>query len=104
MEVLKHWGDGMHLPDHIHDCFLKWDNLYQGDLNQKKGVKACWMKLPKIICWCIWNERNHRIFQGKIQPAWKIAAKAMALLEEVVSISKIPNNKGKLIENEKDWM
>ena len=62
------------------------------------------MKLSKIICWCIWNERNHRIFQDKIQPAWKIAAKAIALLGEVVSISKIPNNKENLINNEKDWM
>ena len=62
------------------------------------------MKLPKIICWCIWNERNHRIFQDKIQPSWKIAAKVNALLREVVSISKIPNNKENLTNNEKDWM
>ena len=35
---------------------------------------------------------------------WKIAAKAIALLGEVVSISKIPNNKENLTNNEKDWM
>ena len=35
MEVLKHWGDGMLLPDHIQACFLKWDKLYQGELNKK---------------------------------------------------------------------
>ena len=62
------------------------------------------MKLPKIICWCIWNERSHRIFHDKCQPAWKIAAKANALLGEVVSISKIPNNKEKLTDTEKNWM
>ena len=62
------------------------------------------MKLPKIICWCIWNERNHRIFQDKIQPAWKIAAKVNALFREVVSVSKIPNNKENLTDNEKNWM
>ena len=87
MEVLKRWGDGMQLPDHIQDCFLNWDKLYQGELNKKNGVKACWMKLPKIICWCIWNERNHRIFQDNFQPVWKISAKVNALLGEVVSTS-----------------
>ena len=62
------------------------------------------MKLPKIICWCLWNERNHRIFQDKNQPAWKTAIKINALFEEVVSISKIPNNKENLIDNERNWM
>ena len=62
------------------------------------------MKLPKIICWCLWNERNHRIFQDKNQPAWKTAIKINALFEEVVSISKIPNNKDNLTDNEKNWM
>ena len=102
MEVLKRWGNGRYLPVHIHECFINWDNLYQGDLNEKKGVKACWMKIPQIICWIVWKERNQRIFQGKTQPVWKLAAKAMVLLGEVVSISKIPNNKETLTENEKD--
>ena len=62
------------------------------------------MKLPKIICWCIWNERNHRIFQDRIQPTWKTAVKVNALFGEVVSISKIPNNKENLTDNEKIWM
>ena len=78
--------------------------MYQGDLSQKKRVKACWMKIPQIICWTIWKERNQRIFQGKTKPAWKIAAKAMALLGEVVSSSKIPINKEVLNDNEKEWM
>ena len=34
----------------------------------------------------------------------KIAAKAHALLGEVVSISKIPNNKEKLTDTENNWM
>ena len=62
------------------------------------------MKLQKIICWCIWNERNHRIFQDKFQPTWKIADKANALLGEVVSISKIPNNKEKPADTKNNWM
>ena len=62
------------------------------------------MKLPKLICWCIWNERNHRIFQEKTQPAWKTAIKITALFGEVVNSSKIPNNKGNLTEREKNWM
>ena len=62
------------------------------------------MKLPKIICWCIWNERNDRIFQDKIKPTWKIVFKVNALFGEVVSISKIPNNKENLTDKEKNWM
>ena len=62
------------------------------------------MKLPKIICWCIWIERNHRIFQNKNQPAWNTAVKINALLDEVVSISKIPNNKENVTDKEKNWM
>ena len=73
-------------------------------MTQKKGVRACWMKLPKIICWCIWNERNHRIFQDKIQSAWKTAVKVNALFKEVVSISKVPNNKENMTDKEKNWM
>ena len=92
-DVLKRWGDGVHLWDKIQACFLNWENLYHGELNQRNGVRACWLKLPKIICWCIWNERNHRIFQEKIQPAWKTTIKVNALFGEVISISKIPNNK-----------
>ena len=75
-----------------------------GRSESKKGVKACWMKLAKIICWCTWNERNHIIFQGKIQPAWKIATKAIALLGKVLSSLNILNNKENLTKNEKDWM
>ena len=94
----------MHLPDNIQVCFLSWDNFYQGELTNKKGLKACWMKLPKIICWCLWIERNHRIFQDKNQPAWKTIIKINALLKEVVRISKIPNNQENLTVNEKNWM
>ena len=62
------------------------------------------MKFPKIICRCIWNERNQRIFQNKTQPEWKIAAKAIALHGEVVSNSNIPSNNENLTEIEKVWM
>ena len=62
------------------------------------------MKLPKVICWGLWIERNHRIFKDKHQPAWKTAIKINALLKEIVRISKIPNNKGNLTDNEKKLM
>ena len=62
------------------------------------------MKIPKLTCWYIWNERNHRIFQNKTQPAWKIAAKVKSMLGEIVSNSKIPSNKGSLNANEERWM
>ena len=62
------------------------------------------MKFPKIICWCIWNERNQRIFQNKTQPEWKTIVKAIALHGEVVRNSNIPSNNEKLTEIEKVWM
>ena len=62
------------------------------------------MKLPKVICWGIWIERNHRIFKDKHQPAWKTVIKINALFREIVRISKIPNNKGNLTVIEKNLM
>ena len=35
---------------------------------------------------------------------WKIVIKVNALLVEVVSVLKIPNNKGNLTDNEKNWL
>ena len=32
-DVLKRWGDGVHLWDKIQACFLNWENMYQGELN-----------------------------------------------------------------------
>ena len=92
------------MPVSIHDCFYNWENLYQGELFEKRGVRTCWLKIPKLICWCLWNERNYRIFQEKNQPMWKTAIKTQALLMEVISISKIPSNKGSLMDKEKEWM
>ena len=40
-DVLKRWGDEVHLPDNIQAYFLKWESMYQGELNQKSGVRAC---------------------------------------------------------------
>ena len=78
--------------------------MYKGELEHKKGVIACWLKLPKMVCWCIWIERNQRVFQNKSQPAWKVVANINTLLGEVVSIAKIPNNKEELTVGEKKWM
>ena len=49
-DVLKQWGDGVHLPNTIQACFTSWETLYQGELNHKNGVRTCWLKLPKLIC------------------------------------------------------
>ena len=102
--VLNRWGGVVGLPISIQGCFYKWESLYHGELNQKSGVRARWLKIPKLICRCLWNERNYRIFQEKTQPAWKKAIKIQALLGEVISISKIPSNKGTLTDKEKEWM
>ena len=49
-EVMKCGGDKIQWPEKIQDCFLNWNKMYQGELAQKKGLTACWMKLPKLIC------------------------------------------------------
>ena len=90
---MKPLGGGVRLPDSIQDWFISWDKLYNGDLQKKNEIKDCWLKLPKLICWGIWNERNRRIFQENAQPAWKIAKKVNVQLGEVISISKPSINK-----------
>ena len=102
--MLNRCEDGIHLPDNLQMCFFNWDKLYNGELNQKKDLRACWMKIPKVIYWCIWNERNHRILQDIAQPTWKISIKANASIGEIVSVLRIPKNKGNLTGNENDWL
>ena len=92
------------MPENIHDCLHNWERLYQGELREKKGVRSYWLKIPKLICWCLWNERNYRIFQDQKQPPCKIVVKIQALLMEIISISKLPSNKGSLTEKEREWM
>ena len=78
--------------------------MYKGELDKKKGSRLCWMKIPKVICWCIWIERNQRIFQDKAQPTWKIAIKANSIMGEIVSVLKIPKNKAKLTDKESNLL
>ena len=73
--VLDSWGRLRRMPENIHDCINNWENLYPGELNEKRGVRSCWLKIPKLICWCLWNERNYRIFQDKMQLTCKVVVK-----------------------------
>ena len=60
------WVGNIDLPGNIHQDFLSWDKMYQGNFdNNKKGLKTYWLTLPKFIFWFIWNERNQRIFKDK---------------------------------------
>ena len=92
------------MPENIHDCLHNWERLYQGELNEKEGVRSCWLKIPKLICWGLWNERNYRIFQDKKKPPSKIVVKIQALLMEIISSLKIPSNTSSLTEKEREWM
>ena len=60
------------------------------------------MKIPKVIYWCICSESNQRIFQDKAHPAWEIAIKVNSLMGEIVSVLKIPKNKAKLTDKERN--
>ena len=101
---MQNGGDGFQWNGSNQDFFINWEKMYKGELAKKNGVRACWLKLSKIVCWCIWIERNQRIFQNRNQPAWKLNVKINALLGEVVSSTTIPNNKSELTEKEKKWM
>ena len=102
-EVIITKDDGFSWTGNNQDFFIHWDRMYKGELGGKNDVRACWQKLPKIVCWCIWLERNQRIFQNKSQPAWQVSVKIKALLGEVVRNTKIPPNKAELSEQEKLW-
>ena len=77
------WFDKVELLGNAQHWFVNWEKAYKGDLDKKKGIKECWMKLPKLVYWHLWIERNHRIFQNKDQPPGKIVTKTQALMGEV---------------------
>ena len=77
--------------------------MYHGNLD-KKGLKNCWLKLPKIIFWHILIERNQRIFLDKAQLPDKIAAKSQALMGEMLNVSLFSKNKTKLSLNKVNWL
>ena len=56
------WLEAIQLSSKIQQCFINWEKAYNGDLDHKNGFKEWWLNLPKIICWCIWIERNLIIF------------------------------------------
>ena len=62
------------------------------------------MKLPKLVYWHLWIERNHRIFQNKDHPPGKIVSKTQALMGEVIKVNRVVRNKVKLSVNEVNWM
>jgi len=86
------------------EFFIHWEKMYPGELTKKNGLRACWQKLAKIVCWCVWKERNQRIFLNRHQPAWKVIVIINALFGEVVSRSTLPTNKAELTSKEKKWM
>ena len=98
------WFGKVEIPGNVQQCFTNWEKAFKGDLNNKKGVKYCWMKLPKIICWHIWIERNLRTFQNKSHLPDKIVAKTQDLMREIIKTKEVPKNKTNLAANEIIWM
>ena len=66
----------------------------------KKGIKQCWMMLPKLVCWHLWIECSHIIIQNKDQMPGKIVSKTQALMGKVLKINQIARNKAKLTPND----
>ena len=102
--IVQNEDAGFHWNGSNQEFFIHWEKMYKGELTKKKGLRACWQKLAKIVCWCVWKERNQRIFQNQHQPVWKLIVIINALLGEVVSRSTIPSNKADLTSKEKKWM
>ncbi|KAJ3671646.1 hypothetical protein LUZ60_007725 [Juncus effusus] len=49
----------------------------KGRVSYKNGQAKDWQSLMLAITWCIWKERNARIFNGKTQPPLSAARKAV---------------------------
>ena len=43
------WFGNLDLPGNIHQAFLSWDRLYQGNFDKKEGLKTYWLMLPKFF-------------------------------------------------------
>ena len=67
--IVQNEDAGFHWNGSNQEFFIHWGKMYKGELTKKKGLRACWQKLAKIVCWCVWKERNQRIFQNRHQPA-----------------------------------
>ena len=102
--LTKLWFGRVEILGNVQQCFTNWEKAFKGDLNNKKGVKDCWMKLPKIICWHIWIERNLRTFRNKARLRDKIVAKTQALMGEIIKTNAGPKNKTNLVANKIIWM
>ena len=61
------------------------------------------MAIPKYVCWSIWLARNDNIFNNVQQQLLKVAAKAKALLIEMVGVQSFKKGHSFLPE-EKKWL
>jgi len=52
-EVMQNGGDGFQWNGSNQDFFINWEKMYKGELAKKNGVRACLLKLSKVVCWCI---------------------------------------------------
>ena len=94
------WFGKIEILDNVEYWFMNWEKAIKVDWANKKGIKECWMKLPKLVCWHLWIERNHKIFQNKDHPPGKIVSKTQALMGEVIKVNQLTRNKVKLSANE----
>lgn len=47
----------------IKEAYERWCSWRAG-----KSIKKIWSMMPGAFFWCIWNERNHRCFDGISTP------------------------------------
>lgn len=57
------------MPQHVGEAYASW-SLWRVE----KTIKKIWVMIPAVIFWCLWNERNHKCFDGISAPTHSLKA------------------------------
>ena len=63
-------------PDSIGNHLLAWEGFFGRKAKKKEEA----MVLLDIICWCIWRERNRRVFESTETPLQRLKENFIKIL------------------------
>ncbi|XP_059068951.1 uncharacterized protein LOC131859343 [Cryptomeria japonica] len=72
-----HWQGPLQCS--LKEVFKSWPKQ-----TRKSTLSCVWKVIPSIVIWEIWKERNHRIFQDKIEDERRLLSRINRAIEEVV--------------------